>query len=68
MQTNKTKPSEGIENARLKKMLAHALIEAETPRNKFERPLGANEIKRSHTPGSIRFHYRNHPEMIKAVR
>lgn len=66
MKTNNSIPSERIENAELKEMFAHALNEAEPPRNTFEKPLEPNEITRYHIPASLIFHYRNHPQMIKA--
>jgi hypothetical protein len=69
MKANNTSPDQGIENKVLWQMLEDALKEAETPQAKiFDKSLGPNEIERPHIPASLKFHYRNHPEMLQLSR
>ena len=64
------KASERIGNKELLEMLGRALKEAKTPPSHMEPilPRDNGENERPRLPGSIRFHYRNHPEMLRMSR
>jgi len=62
--------SEKIENQELLEILGHALKDAGTPAQHREPtfPRDSNKSWRTRMPASVRFHYRNHPEMLRMSR
>jgi 3-mercaptopyruvate sulfurtransferase SseA len=59
-----------MENKELTQMLGLALKETETRKAESVRkaPAHQNKIEQSHLPGSVTFHYRNHPNMMRMGR
>ncbi len=64
------KPSEKIENKELLEILGHALKDAGTSASQREPnfPRDTNKSWNHRMPASVRFHYRNHPEMLRMSR
>ena len=62
------KVSERIDNKELLEMLGRALKEAKTPSSHMEPILPRDNKENPRLPGSIQFHYRNHPGMMRMSR